>query len=134
MTGRGVVVKTNGAFAVVKIRKSSACGHDCGECRVCTNPEFETKVLNEIGAKEGDKVLIGAPAVKILFSAFLVYMLPLIGLFVVYMLASAFFKNAFVIAFGCVMWLAVWFVLIRLRNRSHKEEMSTILEVINEKN
>lgn len=134
MTGEGVVVRTNGAFAVVKIRKSSACGHDCGECRVCNNPEFETEVLNEIGAKEGDKVLIGAPANKILFSAFLVYMLPLIGLFLSYLILSTFFKNAFVISSGCVIWLAVWFSIIRFKNKSSKNEMSTILEVINEKN
>ena len=134
MTGKGVVVRTNGAFAVVKVRKSSACGHDCGECRVCNNPEFETEVLNEIGAKEGDEVLIGAPANKILFSAFLVYMLPLIGLFVTYVILSTFFNNAFVISSGCVIWLAIWFVLIRFKNKSCKNEMSTILEVINEKN
>jgi len=134
MTGKGVVVRTNGTFAVVKVRKSSACGHDCGECRVCNNPEFETEVLNEIGAKEGDEVLIGAPANKILFSAFLVYMLPLIGLFVTYVILSTFFNNAFVISSGCVIWLAIWFVLIRFKNKSCKNEMSTILEVINEKN
>lgn len=134
MTGKGIVVKSYGNRAVVRIRKSSACGHDCGECRVCTNPEFDTEVINEIGASEGDTVLIGAPAGQILFSAFLVYMLPIIGFFIVSILFSTLFENMFLIASGCVLWVAVWLFLIRKRNRSHKAEMSTILEVINEKN
>lgn len=134
MTGKGIVVKTDGNRAVVRIRKSSACGHDCGECRVCSNPEFETEVLNQIGASAGDTVRIGAPAGEILFSAFLVYMLPVIGFMIVYMLLCTFSKSDFIIASGCVVWIAVWFLIIRIHNGRSRTKMSTILEVINEEN
>ena len=134
MTGRGIVVKTDGKYAVVRIRKSSACGHDCGECRVCTNPEFDTEVLNEVGASVGDTVLIGAPTGEILFSAFLVYMAPIFGLIVVYAILSTIFNSALIIAAGCALWIAVWFLMIRRQNSKQKVKPSSILEVINEKN
>jgi len=134
MVGNGVVVKTNGNRAIVRIRKSSACGHDCGECRVCNNPEFETEVINNVGAAVGDKVLIGAPTSEVLFSAFLVYMLPVLGVLFTGILLSSFFENSFVIASGCVLWVLIWFFIIRRRNRGNDSKMSTILEVINEKN
>ena len=134
MIGNGIVVKTDENFAIVRIRKSSACGHDCGECRVCNNPEFETKVINTIGAKVGDRVSIGAPTGEVLFSAFLVYMLPVIGVLVIGILLSSFFESAFIIASGCVLWVLVWFLIIRRRNKGNASKMSTILEVINETN
>lgn len=134
MMGNGIVVKTDGNRAIVRIKKSSACGHDCGECRVCNNPEFETEVINNVGAAAGDRVLIGAPTGEVLFSAFLVYMLPVLGVLVTGILLSAFFESAFVIALGCVLWVLVWFFIIRRRNSESDSKMSTILEVINEKN
>ena len=134
LTGNGIVVKTDGKSAVVRIRKSSACGHDCGECRVCNNPEFETEVINQIGAKVGDKVLIGAPTGQILLSAFLVYMLPVLGVLIVGIVLSSFFESAFVIASGCVVWVLIWFFIIRRRNSKNASEKGTILEVINEEN
>ncbi len=117
MVGNGIVVKTDGKRAIVRIRKSSACGHDCGECRVCNNPEFETEVINEIGAKVGDRVAIGAPTTEVLFSAFLVYMLPVLGVLVIGIILSSVFENAFIIASGCVLWVLIWFLIIRRRNR-----------------
>ena len=134
MIGNGIVVKTDGKRAIVRIRKSSACGHDCGECRLCNNPEFETEVVNNIGAKIGDKVSIGAPTSEVLFSAFLVYMLPVIGVLVIGILLSSLFESSFAIALGCVLWVLLWFIIIRRRNRINASKMSTILEVINEKN
>ena len=50
MTGKGVVVKTDFKIATVRIRKSSACGHDCGECRACGGAEFLATVTNSVGA------------------------------------------------------------------------------------
>ena len=79
MTGKGVVVKTDFKIATVRIRKSSACGHDCGECRACGGAEFLATVTNSVGAKVGDTVIIGAPSGKVLAYSFLLYILPILG-------------------------------------------------------
>ena len=52
MTGEGIVVKSNGNTATGKIKRSSACGHDCGECNLCKNPDIEVDILNPINAKK----------------------------------------------------------------------------------
>ena len=98
MQGKGIVINANGENATVRIRKSSACGHDCGECRVCNNPEIEVEVVNSADAKAGDTVLIGADTVGVLWSAFLLYILPIIGAFAVYIISqeSCIIKSFFI--------------------------------------
>ena len=134
MTGKGVVIKSDGDVAVVRIRKSSACGHDCGECRVCTNPQIEVEAENQIGAEVGDTVILGVPTGQILLAAFLVYVAPVFGIMLIYMLLDTFFKNPFVIASCCILWVTLWLSLIRIQNSKQKDRKSVILEVADEEN
>ena len=132
MTGKGTVVSVHGDSAVVRVRKESACGHDCGECRVCNNPEITTTVLNPIGAAVGDTVTIGTDSRGVLGAAFLLYVLPVFGAIV---LGTLVFNLAGVLASAvCIaLWAVAWFLFIKRYNASESIR-STIVEVINEEN
>lgn len=133
MVGKGQIVKTCGKTAIVRIRKSSACGHDCGECRVCSNPEIEVEILNPVNAKPGDTVIIGTDTGTVLFSAFLLYILPIIGLLFVYMIADNFGLSIPIKAGLCVLFAIVWFLYMRYYSKN-KVIQSCALEVVNEEN
>ena len=133
MTGKGIIIKTNGATAIARIKKSSACGHDCGECRLCHNPEIEAEILNPINANVGDTVIIGTDTSKVLKDAFLLYMLPVIGAIVFYTAGSALFRSVIWSAVLTVAFLSVWFAAMR-RYSKNKVVMSSAFEVIYEEN
>lgn len=133
MQGKGIVINTNGEKALVKIRKSSACGHDCGECRVCSNPEIEVEVVNTPGAKAGDTVLIGADTNDVLRDAFLLYILPIICVFTVYIISQMMSATRYTAFFLVLISLASWFMFMRHRSKNITIK-SCILEVIHEEN
>lgn len=132
MQGTGIVTNTDGENALVRIRKSSACGHDCGQCRICSSPEIEITVANSLDAKAGDIVLIGADTASVLWSTFLLYILPIIGAFFVYIISQAMSLSNYVTVFLVLIFWAVWFIFMKKRSRSTTIK-SCILEVIHEK-
>lgn len=131
MVGKGKIVKTCGNTATVRIRKSSACGHDCGECRVCNNPEIDVEISNPINAKPGDTVTIGTDTGKVLFSAFLLYIVPVIGTLFVYMITDSFGASVPAKIGFCMFFVAVWFAYMRYYSKN-KVTQSCALEVVNE--
>ena len=129
MQGEGFVIYSSGKLATVRICRTSACGHDCGECRLCSSPDTHAEVINTIGAKAGDRVLIGADSGKVLIWAFLLYIMPVLGAFAVYAVSSAITSQIAMQACSVIIYLAVWFVLIRYVSKS-KIQKSCILEVL----
>ena len=117
MTGQGTVVSTDFARAKVLIKKQSACSHDCSECSTCIFPEYETTVLNPIGAKIGDRVIIEDEGKKVFAVIFLVYLLP-----VLLMIASALVSEIYslgairtILLFTLI--IAVWIFVIKKANK-----------------
>ena len=132
MVSKGVVTKTNGDYATVLVQRSSACGHDCGECNLCKNPQIETNVLNPINAKAGDTVVIETDTPKVLKNAFMLYMLPVIVFFVSYIMGVQLTEFlTFRIALICVC-LLLWLLFIRTYSKKHPIT-SIAKEVIYEK-
>lgn len=132
MTGKATVVSASESTAVVLIRKQSACGHDCGECRLCSNPSITTTVSNPIGAKAGDEVIIGTDTGKILGAAFLLYVMPVFAAIVLSAIVYNHFGTA-PTAICTMLWVVLWFLFMRRFSASDSIK-STILEVINEEN
>ncbi len=119
MTGEAIVVSVCGDEAIVKISKSSACGHNCASCKACSNPSYEISVINKIGAKVGDKVLIETKTSKVLFVSFLLYILPVILLIlgaVILEETSSGLMNVFVF----IPLALVWLLIIKLTNKKLK--------------
>ena len=132
MVGKGKIVKTYEKKAIVRIHKSSACGHDCGECRICNNPEIDVEILNPINAKPGDTVILGTDTSKVLLWAFLLYILPIVGIFFAYAISDGLGASATIKAVICIAFAAIWFGFIRYYSKN-KVTQSVALEVTNEK-
>lgn len=129
MTGEGIVIRADGKVATVKIKRSSACGHDCGECNLCKNPDIEVKILNPIGARVGDRVKIGTDTSKVLKDAFLLYMLPIIGAFVLYVVLDSLGAGNALCIIAEVIWVLLWFGFIRYYSKN-SVSMSCAVEIL----
>lgn len=133
MTGKGTVISTKNGMATVRVRKSSACGHDCGECNLCQNPEITIDILNPIGARSGDTVIIGTPSHIVLKWAFILYILPIAGAMLCLAVLSAFDARLAVSVGAVIIWTCLWFVYAR-RYSKRSVGVSSALEVVNEEN
>ncbi len=90
----GYVVKTCNNKAVIKIKRSSACGDKCGACSGgCEIPPIKIKVQNDSLFSSGDLVEVKMKTKTILQSAFLVYIIPLIMMMIGVLAGMALFRN-----------------------------------------
>lgn len=77
----------SGDTATVKLKRSSACGDNCGSCSGCNN--FRTvNAQNTANAKVGDLVEISMPSKTVLSAAVLVYVLPIVILVTGYFIGA----------------------------------------------
>lgn len=74
----GIVLAVSGDMAKVKVARHSSC-ENCGSCPGNSAAVVDAK--NMVQAKPGQRVLIQIEEVNMLKAAFIVYMLPLIGIF-----------------------------------------------------
>jgi len=83
------VVRTDGVAAYVEAQNASSCGA-CSSGKACGvsllgqmfgGPAREFRVLNPVGARTGDSVVIGLHEHALLKSSLVVYLLPLLLLF-----------------------------------------------------
>lgn len=81
----GVVVKILHDGAIVRVSRSDACC-GCPSNKIChlgaTTGEREIKVKNDIGAKEGENVVIEIKDGLLVKASFVVYIIPVAGLLV----------------------------------------------------
>ncbi len=86
----GTVVRTEGRFAWVETRQKSACGscasaEGCGTSSLASLFERDATVLrvsNAVGARVGQQVTLGLSEGGLVRAAFLVYMIPLLGMII----------------------------------------------------
>ncbi len=90
-----VIAISDNSIAQVSVKRASACGHDCTSCGACgiMDKPLIVEVENSIGAKLGDTVEIESESKKILYLASVVYLLPLLMFFVLYLLFFSFTKS-----------------------------------------
>ena len=128
MTGQGRVTKTDGKFAYVLCVRKSACGESCVHCKICDNRGVQVLAENSIGASEGDTVSVTASTKSVLFSSFILYILPVILFIVSLILGGAVFKSEKLSLIFTAVSLAVWLIVIKFLGK--KEITHTISEVI----
>ena len=82
-TTKAFVTYANDTTALVKTLRPSSC-EGCSEQNSCIETECKpltnTTVLNKIGAKKGDTVILNYESSSLLKIAFLVYVFPIIAL------------------------------------------------------
>ncbi|MBP2649606.1 MAG: positive regulator of sigma RseC/MucC [Firmicutes bacterium] len=75
----GIVIAVENGLAKVKTSRHSDC-ENCGSCP--GNAAMVLDALNQVGAKPGQRVLVEVAEVSMLKSAFVVYIVPLVAIFV----------------------------------------------------
>lgn len=81
----GRVVKVEGLQALVEMNRHSACAH-CGICTLGSQDKMEILANNSLGATVNDQVKVAVSGPVILRSAFVVYIIPIFGLVLGYLL------------------------------------------------
>ena len=90
MRQRATVEAVSGKIAVVSVLRESACSGDCHKCAGCgaVKQTLQIRADNPIGARVGDKVYVDSSTGIVLWSAVLVYLVPILGFFAGYFLGS----------------------------------------------
>ncbi len=79
----GKVVKVEGEIAIIHAERGSSCG-GCSAKSAChamsgdNSKMMEMKAINDLGAKEGDRVKVAIDSIVFLKSSFLIYVVPLV--------------------------------------------------------
>ena len=122
MKERARVIKKEDGQSLVQIIRTSACSHCDEKCMLADDSheveEMEVLVNDPIGAEVGSMVELEMGAKPILFSAFVVYLLPLVaiiaGYFVGSSLLNVFISNSEIAGIlGSVISFFLSFLLLR---------------------
>jgi sigma-E factor negative regulatory protein RseC len=84
-TEQGLVIEVTDSIAKIRVGRHSDC-KNCGACPGSNSIIVNAK--NEIGAKPGQRVVIEVRETNVLGAAFIVFVLPLIALFIGVMLGG----------------------------------------------
>jgi sigma-E factor negative regulatory protein RseC len=84
-TEQGIVIKTDSSATWVKTVKSGSCA-GCSARASChtrgSGDEMEVKVINDAGAKVGDRIVLSFKTSSLLKATFLLYVFPILLLIV----------------------------------------------------
>ncbi|EPP7628086.1 SoxR-reducing system protein RseC [Providencia rettgeri] len=115
------VVRWQNGRALLRYGSSSGCG-SCGARKTCgsyalskigPNTEHELEIAIEQPLVEGQKIEVGIPEGSLIRSALLVYLTPILGLFIFAGLAQAFDFEQFWIAISGVIGGIIGFYIAR---------------------
>lgn len=134
MTELGVVESIRDRNAVVSVKRSTACGDSCITCKAqCNVKGNKITVMNKLGAMPGDLVKIEMKTATVLKSAFMVYILPLLMLFLGYFLGEHKTGNETKAVFLGLVFFAVTFVFLLIWDKINKNKFVTEITEIVEK-
>lgn len=131
----GYVVEATDEVTKIKLGRHS----DCKSCGACAgNNNLILAVNNPIGAKVGDKVCIQMPKDNILPSVYIVYIQPLllvfIGAIIGYIISLYAHKSSigFEIVFGAIFFLISIIFIKVVDNKASKKKtnLATIIKII----
>lgn len=75
----GTVISTESDTATVAVKRVSACGENCANCKgVCESTTVTSVVQNNIGATAGDLVKIESDSAQVLRAAVILYIVPVL--------------------------------------------------------
>ena len=123
MINEGIVLKIEGDFAVVGVKRQSACDTcraKCGgHCDKATT--VETVVKNTLHAKVGDRVTLYSKTATVMGFAMTVFVLPIITAFLGFLLPYLLnFSNGVCAAFSALSFiLTYFFIWLIYRNKKH---------------
>ena len=136
MTQDAVVTRTfHNSLAEVAVKRSTACGSNCGNCESCVfQNELKVTADNRIGARPGQKVVIESKSSKVYKAILMVYIMPIVLVLLGYAIAAAFGAGEGVCIAVSFTALAVSAALLVLwyRKRGNKDKISFAIISIEE--
>lgn len=124
MLCEGLVVKKEKNIMEVLVKRSSACGENCGHCNACSGLEQIVKVEDVDGIFVGDTVQLELKSKNVLNAAFLVYILPLILLILGYIIAGFFFESDVICASAGFIFMIIGFFALHFYDAKKGEKYS----------
>ncbi|MCA0386669.1 MAG: SoxR reducing system RseC family protein [Firmicutes bacterium] len=118
MDRAGIVVSQMGDYSKVKLVRHTACGN-CGACQLGDEQKDIMLIAKNVAkAKAGDLVEVTMATNSVLSAAFIMYMIPLAGLFIGLLLGNALFpgKDVYTALLG-VVFMGMMFVIIKLNDK-----------------
>lgn len=120
----GTVIKTEGDLCRISVRRKSACGENCASCKAtCSSREHICTAKNSVGAKTGDRVVVETDSRKVLKSAFLVYILPILVFLAVFAAVLECGKSQLISALCAIFGAAAVFVGLRIYDSKKESEI-----------
>ena len=132
MKEEGFVKSVSGDICEVIVKRKSACGENCASCKAgCEAREHLCTAKNLIGAKVGDKVFLEMDSTKVLKSAFLVYILPILVFLMVFVIADEQGMNESMSALCAVVGSAIAFLGVSMYAKRKKNDyIPDVIEII----
>ena len=130
----GIVKSVEGKLCTCMVKRKSACGENCATCKAaCSSREHTFVARNLADAKAGDSVIIEMGTGKVLASAFLVYILPLLAFILGFSYIQGTGKGEIESAvWGLILGGAMW-ILVSFYGKYKKEEFVPCITEIVEK-
>lgn len=120
-TGTVTKLLENGV-AQVAVERGTACGGHCSGCGECVyGKQILVEAANKIFAKPGDKVTIESETGVIMQAAVLIYLVPVVMLFLGYGLAALLHRSQTECILTSFISLLVGVAIITLVGRRHKK-------------
>jgi len=141
MQEEGLVVKAVGGYAQVETTQQEAC-KSCGAQGMCHAMGGDKRrvitAINQVGAKEGDKVVMAMPRKGVLGASFLVYMVPVAALLLGAALGRKWGQawglepQTSAVVLGGAALVAAWLVLRKVSKRlaGRKELTVTVVRIL----
>lgn len=93
MERTGIIVGEMGDYSKIKLMRHTACG-SCGACQLGDDQkDVHLVAKNKINACVGDVVSVTMPSEGVLSAAFIMYVVPLVGMFLGMFIGQLFFKE-----------------------------------------
>ena len=132
MQTKGTVTRIEGDKAIIIVDRPTMCGGSCANCTGGCKIENNTiEADNSLGAKVGECVIIETETKSVLFSAFLVYILPIVFLCAGYFVGEkSGFNEAKSMICGFVLFILA-FIVLHFYDKKRKKPLNTkITEIV----
>ena len=113
MISVGLVCDVKDDKALIRFPRQSACGGNCASCGACGAKPIDMWIDNTLSLLPGDRVEIETDSKKLLFSAFVTYIFPLLVFFSFYLMFCAFLNKIAGIISG-IIGFGISFFFVRL--------------------
>lgn len=117
----GIVDNIEGTKITVKVQRDSACGENCAMCNACPGKNMLITLESDLEFSVGDNVKLETNTKYILFSAFCVYILPIVLLIVGYALYTLYI--------GLILMILSFTILLQADKKLNTKHLINISKV-----